>query len=103
MIERERLLNAFVDALGRLAGFYAETGRLQDAVDACYRLLSVEPYYEGAHRTLMECHVRAGSPTLALRQYQLCEELLRRKRDARPSPESETLYLRISGSLGIRG
>lgn len=103
MIERERLLNAFVDALGRLAGFYAERGRLQDAVDACYTLLGVEPCHEDAHRTLIDCLVRLGSPTLALRQYRLCEELLRRKRGSRPSLESETLHQRISGSVGIRG
>jgi LuxR family maltose regulon positive regulatory protein len=102
MVERERLVNVFVDALSRLAGFYVETGRLQDAIGACYRILSVEPCHESTHRTLMECLLSIESPTLALRQYRLCEEVLRLMHGIRPSPEIEALYQRILKRARIR-
>jgi two-component SAPR family response regulator len=39
MVERERLSNAHVDMLGRLAEYYIETGRYQEGIRACYRIL----------------------------------------------------------------
>jgi DNA-binding SARP family transcriptional activator len=97
MVERERLINAYVSALTRLADYYAETARYEEGVRACYRILEKEPCQEGAYRILMECYAGLGLPTLAGRQYRLCQETLRRKRGVSPSSETETLYRRISG------
>lgn len=98
MVERERLINAYVGALTRLTGYYAETARYEEGVRACYHILEKEPCHEGAYRVLMECYAGLGLPTLAGRQYRLCEEILRRKRGVSPSSETETLYRRISGN-----
>lgn len=97
MVERERLINAYVSVSTRLAGHHADTARYEEGVRACYRILEKEPCHEGAYRLLMECYVGLGLPTLAGRQYRLCEETLRRKRGMSPSSETETLYRRISG------
>lgn len=98
MVERERLINAYVGALTWLAGYYAETARYEEGVRACYRILEKEPCYEGAYRILMECYAGLGLPTLAGRQYQLCEEILRRKRGVSPSSETQTLYRHVLGN-----
>lgn len=98
MVERERLINAYVGALTRLAGYYAETARYEEGVRACYRILEKEPCHEGAYRVLMECYAGLGLPTLAGRQYQLCKEILRRKRGVSPSLETQTLYRHVLGN-----
>ncbi len=96
MVQRERLINAYVCALARLAGYYAETARYEEGARVCYRILEKEPCHESAYRVLMECLAGLGLPTLAGRQYRLCEKILRREFGVSPSSETETLYRHIS-------
>ena len=78
MFEREWLVDAYVDMLGRLAGYYAENERYQESVRACYRLLEKDNRHEGSHRLLMECYARLGLRGRAFRQYRLLEDVLKR-------------------------
>lgn len=43
----------------------------------------------------MECLVRFGQWTRALRQYKLCEQVLRHECHMAPSPETRSLYASI--------
>jgi DNA-binding SARP family transcriptional activator len=95
MIERERLLDAYTDLLGRLAGRYLEADWLREGVRTCYRILEKDRCDEDAHRLLMECFVRFGQRARALRQYRLCEQVLRHECDMAPSPEIRALYVSI--------
>ena len=95
MVERERLVNAYMDTLDRLAGHYMEAGRWQDSVRARYRILEKDPCHEASYRLLMECYVQLGLRTRALRQYRLCEGILKRNRGMAPSPETRALYRSI--------
>lgn len=95
MVERERLANAYMDTLDRLADHYMDAGRWQDSVRARYRILEKDPCHEVSYRLLMECYVRLGLRTRALRQYRLCEGILKRKRGMVPSPETRALYRSI--------
>ena len=96
MIERERLAAAYADTLHQLAGYYSEIGRYQESIRVCYRILKKDNCHEGSYRRLMECYVRVGSKNQALRQYRVCEEILRRSYDVTPSPETQALYERLS-------
>ncbi len=95
MIERERLLDAYTDLLGRLAVHYMEGGRLRECVRTCYRILEKDRCDEDTHRLLMECFARLRQRPRALRQYRLCEEMLRNEYDASPSPEIRAFYASI--------
>ncbi len=95
LIERERLAGSYVDMLNRLALHYTETGRLQESVRTCYRVLEKDNCHEGSYRLLMECFVRLGLWNRALHQYRLCEQILRRKYNASPSPETQALHRRL--------
>ena len=95
MIERERLTNAYVDVLDRLADHYAQTGRAREAIRACHRILENDPCHEHSHRRLMECYVRLGLRGRALHQYRLCRRILEHTCEMEPSPETETLYGRL--------
>src|SRR3712207_9214319 len=73
MVERERLSNAYVDMLDRLAANYAAGGRLREGIDACYRAREKDRCHADRHRLLMTCYARMGQRDRAVRQYRLCE------------------------------
>ena len=92
MVERERLANAYVDMLDRLAANYIETGRLGESIGACYRTLEKDRCHEDSHRLLMTCYARMGQRDRAIRQYRLCEKVLGQEYGTSPSPETRHLY-----------
>src|SRR3712207_1851302 len=92
MIERERLINAYIDMLGRLAVHYYETGRCRESIRACYRILQKDRCHEESYRLLMRCYVNLGLRGRALRQYRSCERILGQEYGTAPSPQTEALY-----------
>ncbi len=96
MVERERLANAYIDMLGRLAVHYVGTGQLQDCIRACYRVLEKDRCHEDSHRLLMRCYVLLGLRGRALRQYRLCEKVIGQEYGLPPSPETLALYRTLS-------
>ena len=59
------------------------------------QLLACDPYREDAHRVLMRVHVQRGERAQALRQYRVCEQLLRQEFDAPPEAATTALFDRI--------
>ena len=92
MVERERLSNAYMDMLGRLALYYMEVGQHQESIQACYRVLEKDRCHEDSFRLLMRCYVKLGLRGRALRQYRLCEKILRQEYGTAPSPETHALF-----------
>ena len=102
MVERERLANAYVDMLGRLAVRYMEMGRYQSSIRACYRLLEKDRCHEDSYRILMSCYVSLGMRGRALRHYRLCEDVLKQEYGTVPSSETRSLYDSIKGGRAHR-
>lgn len=96
VVERERLREQYLAALGTLAGLYAEQGDLLRAVDLYQRLLARDPYQEAVHRALMACYCRLGDRPAAIRQYHTCARVLRAELGLNPAPETEQLYRQIT-------
>jgi DNA-binding SARP family transcriptional activator len=99
MVERERLTNAYVDMLWRLARHYLEAGQHQRSIRACYRLLEKDRCHEDSYRLLMRCYVSLGLRGRALRHYKLCEEVLEQEYGSAPSSETRSLYSRLLGDV----
>ena len=97
MVERERLSNAYVDMLDRLAVHYLQSGQLRESVRACYQVLEKDRSHEDSHRLLMRCYVELGQRGRALRQYRLCERILAQEYGTAPSPETRSLYGELLG------
>jgi DNA-binding SARP family transcriptional activator len=95
LAERDRLRGLLRGALGRLAAHHARTGHEAAAVDWTQRLLTLDPLDESAHRQLMRLHAEQGRHAAALRQYQLCLEVLRRELGVEPDEETRVLYRRL--------
>ena len=92
MVERERLSNAYMDLLGRLAVHYYETEHYQESLQACYRILEKDRCHEDSYRLLMRCYTQLSLWERALRQYRLCERILKQEYGTAPTSETQILY-----------
>ena len=92
MVERERLSNAYMDMLGRLAVHYMESGQYQESIRGCYRVLEKDLCHEDSYRLLMRCYARLGLRGRALHQYSICKQILAQEYGTSPSPETRSLY-----------
>lgn len=100
IIERERLINAYVDVLDRLANHYTQSGQLQKAIGTRYRLLEKDRYHEESYRSLMRCYARLGLRGRALQQYRLCERAFGNLYGSSPAPDTQILYRELLGDNG---
>ena len=91
MVERERLSNAYIDMLGRLALYYSQTDQHQESIRACYRVLEKDRCHEESYRLLMRSYAQLGLRGRALRQYRLCERILRQEYGSAPSAQTQAL------------
>jgi DNA-binding SARP family transcriptional activator len=85
IVERERIRQLQLCALEERCGRLTADGRFGEAVEAGVAAVSAEPLRESAHRVLIRAFIAAGNACDALRQYQLCRELLDRQLGLRPS------------------
>ena len=95
--ERERLRELAVQVLARLLAAQMRAGSFERAVDTARRALTLDPCQEALHRTLMRAYAVLGRRGAALRQYQLCVEMLRQELDTDPEAETQAVYLSIVG------
>ena len=95
VIERERLRANFLTVLAWLADQAYRKEDYAAALDHALRLLACDPCREDAHRVVMRARVRRGERAQALRQYRLCEHVLRREFDASPEALTTELFERV--------
>jgi predicted ATPase/DNA-binding SARP family transcriptional activator len=93
--ESEGLRNKLANVLRRLSEDYLALGQSREAIPHARRLVSLDPLDESAHRQLMEVYLQAGQHTAALKQYQTCEQILRKELNLDPQPETRELYKKI--------
>jgi DNA-binding SARP family transcriptional activator len=95
LMERERLRARYLTLLSRLAAHYYDARDLDTCLELALQLLDYDPCREDAHRFVMRCHVLRGERAQALRQYRLCDQILRSEFDATPEPATTGLYEQI--------
>jgi len=93
--ERERLREAYLEMLQRLAALWGGSGAWERSVRVLRAALRVDPLREEVHRALMHALWASGRRAEAVRQYQVCRELLLRELDVAPLPETKHLLERI--------
>jgi DNA-binding SARP family transcriptional activator len=81
--------------LGRLADIARRENDYSSALEYASLVLRYDAGREDAHRTLMYCYAVLGQRVQAMRQYLLCERLLRDTFDAVPEPATRELYDRL--------
>jgi DNA-binding SARP family transcriptional activator len=98
--ERERLREAHIDVLERLASLYGSSGEWSLCAKCLRAALRVDSLREEIHRALMYSLWAGGRRDEAVRQYDLCKALLRRELDVSPLPDTERLVERIRAQPG---
>jgi DNA-binding SARP family transcriptional activator len=91
-VEREHLAVLFLRTADRLSEFYISTGRIEDGINLCQRILSFDNCWERAYRHLMLAYDRLGDHGQVARTYQHCLQALHGELDVAPSQDTEQLY-----------
>ena len=91
----EVLRAQYLRLLVKLADHYFDERNYTNCLSYAGRLLSEDPCREDAHRLMMRCYVRLGERAQALRQYRVCESVLRAEFDADPELATQELYQQI--------
>ena len=98
--ERARLHDYAILLLLRLAELALDP---EIATSALLRVLELDPLCEEAHRRLIRRHIDSGEYNAAVRQYNVCVDVLRRELDVAPEPQTTELYRSLdSGRAGER-
>ncbi len=90
LVERECLHQEAINSFLHLAR-RAEPTHPPRAIELLRQTLRLEPWWEDAHRLLIELLARHESRTAALRQYEICRQSLADGLGVEPSPETQSL------------
>jgi predicted ATPase/DNA-binding SARP family transcriptional activator len=95
MGESDNLRHQLAHALTLLAEDHCSLGRAETAIPYARRLIALDPLNEASHRQLMQVYIQAGQHNAALKQYKICEHILRKELGVDPQPETRALYKQI--------
>jgi DNA-binding SARP family transcriptional activator/predicted ATPase len=96
VVERERLHEQALAALGTLADYYEEHEQYEQAIAYARRQVALEPWRESAHRQWIRALALSGQREAALFRYKECRSVLKQELGVEPSPETKALYDRIA-------
>jgi len=98
--ERARLHADACQTFETAAAQAARDGDANRAIELARRLLALDTYREASYRLLMRLHASAGDRAEAVRQYQVCERLLRDELGVAPTTETNALLEEIKRGDG---
>ena len=98
LLERERLHNLLLDARYYMMNHYRSRHDLHHALIHGSHILAANSLREDVHRLLMQLFNENGQRSLAVRQYQLCQQALREELNIDPMPETQALLEQITES-----
>lgn len=93
--ERARLRLRAIEALERLIAEHRTAQDLSQALATAHHLLLLDPLREDIHREVMRLHAVQGRLSAAMKQYEICREVLRRELQAEPEAETQKLIQEI--------
>ncbi|HEV8614864.1 MAG TPA: BTAD domain-containing putative transcriptional regulator [Methylomirabilota bacterium] len=88
-----RLRDRVMRQVRRLAQYWEQMGQSDRAIDLYERGIGIDPVAEDLYRSLMVLHYRFGRKTDAQAVYERCRKNLAATAGARPSPETEAIFL----------
>lgn len=89
--ERLRMQQLQLHVLESISGCCLEQGRFGLAIDAALAALRLDPFHEGAYRTIIRAHLAEGNNAAAVRTYRHCVQVLDDEFGIEPSPETMAL------------
>jgi ATP/maltotriose-dependent transcriptional regulator MalT/DNA-binding SARP family transcriptional activator len=89
---RESLQQICINMLLQTAEIYLDMGNFNLALEFCQRALAVDNCLELAYRLSFRIYAAMGDRAAVVKQYSRCCEVLLREINAKPSPQTQTLY-----------
>lgn len=89
--ERTRLQGFFTSALLKLAVFYLERHKFDQALEFSQRLIQ-EDHSEEAYRLSMQIYAAMGNRAGIVRQYEQCRQVMEEEYGSEPSTQTQQLY-----------
>lgn len=96
--EREKLRRIYFNVLGKLTEHYRLEKNYVASIGYAQMILDSEPLREDVHRELMELYELSGQRALALKQFEVCRNLLRKELAIPPMQQTMKLYQSITNS-----
>jgi predicted ATPase/DNA-binding SARP family transcriptional activator len=93
--ESDDLRHQLTRALAMLTDDHCSLGQAETAIPYARRLIALDPLNETSHRQLMQVYIQADQHNAALKQYKICEQILRKELGVDPQPETRALYKQI--------
>ena len=90
-VQRERSQHMAIHMLDKLMDYAATRGEYESGILCGERILDFDRAREVTHRNLMMLFYLAGDRSSAVRQYQLCETILKEELDISPSERTRTV------------
>lgn len=98
--QSEEVRQALMDGLIRLIHMHVANNNLELALEYARRWSKLDPINEEAHRELMHIYAWTGQRNAAIRQYQECQQILKKELNIEPEGVTTELFERIqSGEL----
>jgi LuxR family maltose regulon positive regulatory protein len=96
---RERLRRKFLKSLSWLGQYWEQGDQWEKALECYERGLEADDLAEELYQRLMVCYQRLGRNSEALSVYNRCKKNLSTALGIDPSPETQTLYTSIIGTI----
>ncbi len=88
----ESLRRSLAEALQLLIEWHTAQGEYEAAIGYGRRWVALDTLHEPAHGQLMRLYALAGQPGAALRQYEICRDILSEELGIEPDPATTGLY-----------
>jgi DNA-binding SARP family transcriptional activator len=93
--ERERLRRQYLNSVAHLMHYYKYHQAFEEALVCGQKILDQDPLREEVQREMMRLHLENGQRALAVRQYELCSQVLAAELGVPPMEETQALYNQI--------
>ncbi len=93
--KREQYNELAKQKMTSLAEYWNSSGELDKAIKITKKILNIDSLNEAAHQTLMHLYTLTGQRESALKQYILCENVLKDELNVEPQRETIELYQKI--------
>lgn len=93
--KREQLSELAKQKMTSLAEYWNRSGELDKAILVIKKFLNIDPLHESSHQALMHLFTLTGRRESALKQYKLCEKVLKDELNVEPQQETIELYNKI--------
>jgi DNA-binding SARP family transcriptional activator len=94
-LQSELMRRKFQEAIQGLVKTLEQRGKISQAISYAQRWLATDNLDESAHRKLMTLFAKNNQVHAALRQFEVCQTILKKELDLTPEPETTDLYNQI--------